>query len=131
MVERPRQRDGPAKADPAECRLQPHDPAERGGDPDRSAGVAADGAEAESADKRRAIPAARPTGDAIGGPGVPRGTEVRVVGRNPERPPVQVRLPEIDRAGGEQPTRDLALLSRDVAREKLRARGRENTGDIE
>ena len=56
---------------------------------------------------------------------------MRIVGGHPERPFVQVGLPEIHRAGIEEAAGDHRVLARTVCREEHRARRRRDARDVE
>ena len=124
VIERPRERDDAAQRDTSVGRLDAGDATERGGDADRSAGIAARGHEAHPRRDRDRAAAARAAGDARAVPGVLRVAEERVLIGDAEGPLVQVRLAEDDRSGGAQPRGHRAVLLRDVAREDLRSRRR-------
>ena len=87
------ERDSPTR------RLEPHDAAERGRDPDRAPGVGSERSKAESRRDGGAAPAARSARNALEVPRVVHRAEVGVTARDPVGPLVQVVLPEQDRAG--------------------------------
>src|SRR5262245_47232807 len=94
VIETPRERSDSLAGNPSVRRLQPGDAAERSGNPDRPAGVRADGAEADPGRERDRRAAARAAADPRAVPRIARRPVVGVHVRDAVRELVEVGLPE-------------------------------------
>src|SRR5207249_1606594 len=115
VVEARRQRDQAFRAQQPERRLVADDAAERGGEPDRSAGVRAERAERHAGRERGAGPCARAARRAVWIPGIARRWEVVGERRRRESELVRGELAENDRALSASPRHEIGLALGDVA----------------
>ena len=95
VIEAGRERKDTVERDEPVARLEADDPAARGRDPDRAAGVRAERVLGEPRRDRGRRASARPSGHAPRIPRVRHRPEVRVDGRDPVRELVQVRLADV------------------------------------
>src|SRR5262249_61773577 len=99
LVGRGSRRDEAVARAPSVGRVEPHRPAEGGGQADRAASVGAESGRRDAARDRDAASPARAAGHALRVPWVPGGAEGGVLGRRSHGELVEVRLPQDERAG--------------------------------
>jgi hypothetical protein len=131
VVEARREREDPVVRDEPVGRLEPDDPAARGGDADRPARVGAERDVGELRDHGRGRPAARTARRPSRRARVRNGAVVRVLRRHAVRELVEVCLADGDVPGSLQPRYGLGGLRRDVVREHGRAVRRPHAGGVE
>src|SRR3954471_6141247 len=114
MIQSRRQRNDPARADPAEGRLQPHDAAIEGGLPYGAARVGAQGSVALAGSNSCPGASGRSASNASYVPGITNWPEMGEHRSSPEGELMRIELPEQDGAGRLEPADDFGIVLRDA-----------------